>query len=51
MGTLVLKSTVSLNDPSMPAWAELANDIVVNEKTLCGSRWGPRPPLCASTRR
>lgn len=39
MGTLVLKTTVSLNDPTMPGWSELANDIVVNEKTLVGSRW------------
>jgi hypothetical protein len=37
MGVLVLKTTVSLNDPSMPGWSELANDIVVNEKTVrCG---------------
>eukprot|EP00775_Hariotina_reticulata_P010351 gene10351-10509_t len=41
MGTLVLKTTVSLNDPSMPGWSELANDIVVNEKVLLGSRCGP----------
>jgi hypothetical protein len=39
MGTLVLKTTVSLHDPDMPGWSELANDIVVNEKTLVGSRW------------
>jgi hypothetical protein len=30
----VLKTTVSLDDPSMPGWSELANDIVVNEKTV-----------------
>lgn len=41
MGVLVLKTTVSLDDPSMPGWSELANDIVVNEKTLVGSRCGP----------
>eukprot|EP00878_Enallax_costatus_P024420 GHUV01026058.1.p1 GENE.GHUV01026058.1~~GHUV01026058.1.p1 ORF type:complete len:312 (+),score=51.16 GHUV01026058.1:32-967(+) len=41
MGTLVLKTTVSLNDPEMPGWSELANDIVVNEKVLVGSRCGP----------
>ncbi|WIA29344.1 hypothetical protein OEZ86_011849 [Tetradesmus obliquus] len=41
MGTLVLKTTVSLHDPAMPGWSELANDIVVNEKTLVGSRCGP----------
>lgn len=32
MGTLVLKSTVSLSDASQPQWAALANDLVVNEK-------------------
>lgn len=37
----MLKTTVSLNDPSMPGWSELANDIVVAEKTLVGSRCGP----------
>lgn len=37
----MLKTTVSLNDLSMPGWSELANDIVVNEKTLVGSRCGP----------
>lgn len=31
----VLKTTVSLDDPTMPGWSELANDIVVNEKTVC----------------
>lgn len=41
MGTLVLKTTLSLNDPDMPGWSELANDIVVNEKVLVGSRCGP----------
>ncbi|KAF6262538.1 GroES-like protein [Scenedesmus sp. NREL 46B-D3] len=41
LGTLVLKTTVSLDDPAMPGWSELANDIVVNEKTLVGSRCGP----------
>jgi threonine dehydrogenase-like Zn-dependent dehydrogenase len=40
MGSLVLKTTVSLHDPAMPGWSELANDIVVNEKMLVGSRWG-----------
>jgi len=41
MGTLVLKSTVSLKDPNMPGWSEIANDLVVNEKVLVGSRCGP----------
>lgn len=35
MGSLVLKSTVSLKDPDMPGWSEIANDIVVNEKVGC----------------
>lgn len=30
----VLKTTVSLDDPDMPGWSELANDIVVNEKVV-----------------
>ena len=30
----VLKTTVSLDDPNMPGWSELANDIVVNEKQV-----------------
>ena len=38
---MVLKSTVSLNDPNMPLWGVLANDIVVNEKVVVGSRCGP----------
>jgi threonine dehydrogenase-like Zn-dependent dehydrogenase len=44
MGTLILKTTCSLNiDPeSLPNWSRLANDIVVNEKTLLGSRCGPQ---------
>lgn len=44
MGTLVLKTTCSLDaDPSLlPNWSELANDIVVNEKKVVGSRCGPQ---------
>ena len=39
MGTIVLKSTCSaVNDAAMPAWSDIANDIVVNEKRLQGSR-------------
>lgn len=39
MGTLILKTTCStVNDPQMPKWSDLANDIVVNEKRLLGSR-------------
>lgn len=43
MGTLVLKTTCSLDaDPaSLPNWSALANDIVVNEKRVVGSRCGP----------
>ncbi|KAF8073035.1 neoA [Scenedesmus sp. PABB004] len=44
LGTLVLKTTVSALPSAArdaPTWAELANDIVVNEKTLVGSRCGP----------
>lgn len=37
LGTLLLKSTVSLKDPGMPSWSEVANDVVVNEK-VC-RRW------------
>jgi threonine dehydrogenase-like Zn-dependent dehydrogenase len=43
MGTLVLKSTVSVSQQEGGGggvqWAQVANDIVVNEKTLMGSRW------------
>lgn len=42
LGTVLLKSTVSTSGdsccPNQVSWAELANDIVVNEKTLLGSR-------------
>jgi hypothetical protein len=38
LGVLVLKTTVSLAEAAQPAWAGLANDIVVNEKQLVGSR-------------
>lgn len=42
LGTVLLKSTVSTSGdsscPNQVSWAELANDIVVNEKTLVGSR-------------
>jgi threonine dehydrogenase-like Zn-dependent dehydrogenase len=32
LGTIILKTTVSLKDPNMPGWSEIANDTVVNEK-------------------
>ena len=39
MGSIVLKSTCSaVNDAAMPAWSDIANDVVVNEKRLQGSR-------------
>ena len=47
LGTIVQKSTCSVvvKDPSkMPVWSTVANDIVVNEKKLVGSRCGPFPP-------
>ncbi len=46
MGSIVLKSTCSpVSDASMPAWSDIANDVVVNEKRLQGSRYS-RPVLC-----
>ena len=46
LGTLVLKSTCSGRgvDTCTPEWTALANDIVVNEKTVIGSRCGPFEP-------
>ena len=38
MGTLLLKSTVSVDSEKGVQWAQVANDIVVNEKILLGSR-------------
>ncbi len=47
LGTLVLKTTCSVvGDAHMPKWSALANDIVVNEKVLIGSRSVP-PALLA----
>lgn len=48
LGTLVLKSTVSLADATQPQWAALANDIVVNEKVSPWVRQGAvfEPLLC-----
>ena len=35
MGSIVLKSTCSaVSDASMPAWSDIANDVVVNEEAL-----------------
>lgn len=45
LGTLILKSTCSVADASrVPLWSEIANDIVVQEKTIIGSRCGPFGP-------
>ena len=38
MGTVILKSTCSLKDAHQPQWSVIANDLVVNEKRLIGSR-------------
>jgi len=43
MGTVVLKTTCSTQVDKKPAWAEVANDIVVQELRLVGSRCGPFP--------
>lgn len=48
LGTLVLKSTCSGRGVErMPEWTALANDIVVNEKKVIGSRCGPFEPALA----
>lgn len=44
MGTIILKSTCSLKHPEQPQWGAIANDLIVNEKTLIGSRCGPFKP-------
>lgn len=45
LGTVVLKSTCSGQGVErMPQWTTLANDIVVNEKRVVGSRCGPFEP-------
>lgn len=47
LGTIVQKSTCSIvvRDPAaMPLWSAVANDVVVNEKRVVGSRCGPFPP-------
>ena len=49
LGTLVLKSTCAVVDSSsssggVPLWAPIANDVVVAEKKVVGSRCGPFPP-------
>jgi threonine dehydrogenase-like Zn-dependent dehydrogenase len=47
LGTIIQKSTCStvIKDPRMVVtWSAVANDVVVNEKTVVGSRCGPFPP-------
>jgi len=46
LGTLVLKSTCSLEGDAqtLPLWSSVANDVVVQEKRVVGSRCGPFPP-------
>lgn len=51
MGAIVLKSTCSaVNDAAMPAWSDIANDVVVNEKRLQGSRCGKLSHLALAPR-
>ena len=39
LGTVIQKSTCSIEgDKNMPDWSQIANDVVVNEKKLIGSR-------------
>ena len=46
MGSIILKSTCSaVSDVAMPAWSDIANDVVVNEKRLQGSRCVHVSPL------
>lgn len=47
LGTIVQKSTCStvVTDPrTVVQWSTIANDVVVNEKKVIGSRCGPFPP-------
>lgn len=47
LGTLVLKSTCSAtasDSKMLPQWSVIANDIVVQEKRVVGSRCGPFAP-------
>jgi len=44
LGTLVLKSTCAIPDSGAPLWGPIANDVVVGEKHVIGSRCGPFPP-------
>lgn len=39
LGAVIQKSTCSIKgDKNMPNWSQIANDVVVNEKKLIGSR-------------
>lgn len=41
LGTVVLKTTVAPGAADAPHWSAVANDVVVNEKRIVGSRCGP----------
>jgi threonine dehydrogenase-like Zn-dependent dehydrogenase len=54
LGTIIQKSTCStvIKDPkTVLTWSAVANDVVVNEKTVVGSRCGPFPPALEMLRR
>lgn len=54
LGTIIQKSTCStvIKDPAtVLSWSAVANDVVVNEKTVVGSRCGPFPPALEMLRR
>eukprot|EP00976_Prorocentrum_cordatum_P095520 1190209-Prorocentrum_minimum.AAC.2 len=54
LGTIIQKSTCStvVQDPNtVLTWSAVANDVVVNEKTVIGSRCGPFPPALEMLRR
>ena len=48
LGTLVLKTTAAPGAPDAPAWADVANAVVVQELVLVGSRCGPYAPALAA---
>ncbi|KAG7674503.1 hypothetical protein KSW81_000156 [Nannochloris sp. 'desiccata'] len=54
LGTIIQKSTCSavVKDPkTVLTWSAVANDVVVNEKTVVGSRCGPFPPALEMLRK
>ena len=48
LGTLVLKTTAAPGAPDAPAWASVANAVVVQELSVVGSRCGPYAPALAA---